>query len=135
MNIKETIALIKENPRAYSSINDDEQNNLFTPSWGVNPGFRKLYDQLDELIPLEGKVPFSRSKNKALEKLRVAGNLVYDLFNNGLGNRRSQFQGFFGWAPYTRGGMTSSQFEEAERKLEPVITRIIIDAAKEQGIS
>ena len=43
MNIKETIALVKENPRAYSSINDDEQNNLFTPSWGVNPGFRKLY--------------------------------------------------------------------------------------------
>ena len=83
----------------------------------------------------QGKVPHSRSKNKALEKFRVASNLAYDLFNNGLGNRRSHFQGFFGWAPYTRGGMTNSQFEEAERKLEPVITRIIIDAAKEQGIS
>ena len=70
-----------------------------------------------------------------LEKFRVASNLAYDLFNNGLGNRRNQFGSFFGWAPYTRGGMTNSQFEEAERKLEPVITRIIIDAAKEQGIS
>ena len=75
------------------------------------------------------------SKNKALEKFRVASNLVHDLFNNGLGNRRSHFQGFFGWAPYTRGGMTNNQFQEAERKLEPVITRIIIDAAKEQGLA
>ena len=134
MNIKETIALIKENPRAYSSINDDEQNNLFTPSWGVNPGFRKLYDQLDELIPLEGKVPFSRSKNKALEKLRVAGNLVYDLFNNGLINRRSHFHGFFGWAPYTRGGISQHQFDRYNLLLEPIMTQLIIDAAKEQGI-
>ena len=130
LTVKETIAFMAESP-----YTGNAQGNLFKSSWGVNPGFKHLQEKLDDLIPLQGRVPHSRSKNKALEKFRVASNLAYDLFNNGLGNKRSQFQGFFGWAPYTRGGMTSSQFEEAERKLEPVITRIIIDAAKEQGIS
>ena len=129
LTLKQTINFMAESP--YTS---DAQGDLFKSSWAINPGFKNLQEKLDELVPFSGKVPHSRSKNKALEKFRVASNLAYDLFNNGLGNRRSQFQGFFGWAPYTRGGMTSSQFEEAERKLEPVITRIIIDAAKEQGI-
>jgi len=129
LTVKETIAFMAESP-----YTGNAQGNLFKSSWGVNPGFKHLQEKLDDLIPLQGRVPHSRSKNKALEKFRVASNLAYDLFNNGLGNRRNQFGSFFGWAPYTRGGMTNSQFEEAERKLEPVITRIIIDAAKEQGI-
>ena len=130
LTLKQTINFMAESP--YTS---DAQGNLFKSSWAINPGFKRLQEKLDELVPFSGRVPQGRSKNKALEKFRVASNLAYDLFNNGLGNRRSQFQGFFGWAPYTRGGMTNSQFEEAERKLEPVITRIIIDAAKEQGIT
>ena len=130
LTLKETMKFMAE-----SVYSGNAQGNLFKSSWGVNPGFKHLQEKLDDLIPLQGRVPHSRSKNKALEKFRVASNLAYDLFNNGLGNRRNQFGSFFGWAPYTRGGMTNSQFEEAERKLEPVITRIIIDAAKEQGIS
>tara|TARA_A100001388_G_scaffold108654_1_gene79721 strand:+ start:635 stop:1030 length:396 start_codon:yes stop_codon:yes gene_type:complete len=130
LTLKETMTFMAE-----SVYSGNAQGNLFKSSWGVNPGFKHLQEKLDDLIPLQGRVPHSRSKNKALEKFRVASNLTYDLFNNGLGNRRNQFGSFFGWAPYTRGGMTNSQFEEAERKLEPVITRIIIDAAKEQGIS
>ena len=129
LTLKETMTFMAE-----SVYSGSAQGNLFKSSWGVNPGFKHLQEKLDDLIPLQGRVPHSRSKNKALEKFRVASNLAYDLFNNGLGNRRNQFGSFFGWAPYTRGGMTNSQFEEAERKLEPVITRIIIDAAKEQGI-
>jgi len=129
LTLKETMTFMAE-----SVYSGNAQGNLFKSSWGVNPGFKHLQEKLDDLIPLQGRVPHSRSKNKALEKFRVASNLAYDLFNNGLGNRRNQFGSFFGWAPYTRGGMTNSQFEEAERKLEPVITRIIIDAAKEQGI-
>ena len=129
LTLKETMKFMAE-----SVYSGNAQGNLFKSSWGVNPGFKHLQEKLDDLIPLQGRVPHSRSKNKALEKFRVASNLAYDLFNNGLGNRRNQFGSFFGWAPYTRGGMTNSQFEEAERKLEPVITRIIIDAAKEQGI-
>ena len=130
LTLKETMTFMAE-----SVYSGNAQGNLFKSSWGVNPGFKHLQEKLDDLIPLQGRVPHSRSKNKALEKFRVASNLTYDLFNNGLGNRRNQFGSFFGWAPYTRGGMTNSQFEEAERKLEPVISRIIIDAAKGQGIS
>lgn len=130
LTLKETMTFMAE-----SVYSGNAQGNLFKSSWAINPGFKHLQEKLDDLIPLQGRVPHSRSKNKALEKFRVASNLTYDLFNNGLGNRRNQFGSFFGWAPYTRGGMTNSQFEEAERKLEPVITRIIIDAAKEQGIS
>ena len=129
LTLKETMAFMAE-----SRYTGDAQGNLFKSSWAVNPGFKDLAAKLDDLIPLQGRVESPMSKNKALEKFRVASNLVHDLFNNGLGNRRSHFQGFFGWAPYTRGGMTNSQFEEAERKLEPVMTRIIIDAAKEQGV-
>ena len=129
LTVKETIAFMAEAP-----YTGDAQGNLFKSSWAINPGFKNLQEKLDELVPFQGKVPHSKSKNKALEKFRVASNLVYDLFNNGLMNRRSHFQGFFGWAPYTRGGMSSNQFETAERKLEPVMTRIMIDAGKEQGI-
>lgn len=129
LTLKQTINFMAESP--YTS---DAQGKLFATSWGINPGFKRLQEKLDELVPFSGKVPQGRSKNKALEKFRVASNLAYDLFNNGLMNRRSQFRGFFGWAPYTRGGMTSTQFETANRKLEPVMTRIIIDAAREQGI-
>ena len=130
LTLKQTMAFMAESP-----YTGDAQGNLFKSSWAINPGFKKLQEKLDELVPFSGRVPHSKSKNKALEKFRVASNLVHDLFNNGLGNRRSHFQGFFGWAPYTRGGMTNNQFQEAERKLEPVITRIIIDAAKEQGLA
>ena len=114
-----------------------EQAELFDNSWGVNEGFKDLQEKLDELVPLEGKVPFSRSKNKKLEKFRVASNLAYDLFNNGLMNRKSHFKQFFGWAPYaqTRHYQYShhdwKRFEEA---LEPVLTLIIQEAAIEQGV-
>jgi len=130
LTLKQTMAFMAESP-----YTGDAQGNLFKSSWAVNEGFKELSDKLDDLIPLQGRVESPMSKNKALEKFRVASNLVHDLFNNGLGNRRSHFQGFFGWAPHTRGGMTNNQFEQAERKLEPVLTRIIIEAAKEQGIA
>lgn len=130
LTLKQTMAFMAESP-----YTGDAQGNLFKSSWAINPGFKKLHGKLDELVPFSGRVESPMSKNKALEKFRVASNLVHDLFNNGLGNRRSHFQGFFGWAPHTRGGMTNNQFEQAERKLEPVLTRIIIEAAKEQGIA
>jgi len=129
LTLKQTMAFMAESP-----YTGDAQGNLFKSSWAVNEGFANLQEKLDALVPLSGRVESPMSKNKALEKYRVASNLVYDLFNNGLGNRRNHFGMFFGWAPYTRGGMTNNQFEQAERKLEPVITRIMIDAAKEQGI-
>ena len=114
-----------------------EQLELFKKSWGVHEGFKKLQEQLDERIPLEGSVPSPRSTNKHLEKFRVASNLAYDLFNNGLMNRRSRFGQFFGWVPHSqRGGYyyRDHDWRRFEEKLEPVITQLMQAAAKEQGI-
>ena len=72
------------------------QLELFTNDWGINSGFKNLADKLNELLPLQGRVQFSRSKNKQLEKFRNTQNLLYDLFTNALMNRRAEFKSFFG---------------------------------------
>ena len=117
---------------------DGEQGDLFGISWGINECFKSLSDKLDDLIAFEGKVPFGRSKNKKLEKFRVAQNLAYDLFNNGLINRKSHFRQFFGWTPpaQTRHYQYSRHdWKRFEESLEPVLTTIIQEAALEQKIS
>ncbi len=111
-----------------------EQLPLFQTSWAVNEGFKNLQEKLDALVPFQGKVPQGRSKNKKLEKFRVAQNLIYDLFNNGLMNRRSHFTQFFGISVYTRGGISQHEFDRFNLKLEPIFTKIMQEAAKEQGI-
>ena len=58
----------------------DKQLELFTNNWGINSGFKNLADQLNDLLPFQGKVQFARSKNKQLEKFRKAQNLLHDLF-------------------------------------------------------
>ena len=68
------------------------QEELFKNPWGVNEGFKHLQEKLDELVPAMGTCEFPRSKNKNLEKFRQASNAAYDLFNNGLGNRKQQFR-------------------------------------------
>jgi len=110
------------------------QLNLFKSSWAVNEGFSCLYDKLSALVPFEGKIPHGRSKNKCLERFRVASNLLYDLFNNGLMNRRSHFHQFFKVSVYCRGGIGQTQFQRLDEELEPVLTKIMQDAAREQGI-
>ncbi len=112
------------------------QEELFSNSWGVNSGFKHLADKLDELIPFEGRCEFPNSKNKALDKFRRAQNAAYDLFNNGLCNKRALFNSIYGWAPtqkstYYASRMTWAQWED---NVEEVLTPIILEAAKEQGI-
>ena len=113
-----------------------EQDELFTNSWGVNSGFKHLQEKLDELLPMMGRCEFPNSKNKALDKFRRAQNAAYDLFNNGLGNKRSLFQNIYGWSVGPRDTsyaqkMTWSHWED---RVEEVLTPIILEAAKEQGI-
>jgi len=110
------------------------QFELFQPSWGVNPGFKNLADKLNELLPLQGKVQFSRSKNKNLELFRKAQNAVYDLFNNGLCNRRSEFVSLFGFSPSSSKYWTNVSLNDLENTVEKRFTRIILSAAKEQGV-
>ncbi len=113
------------------------QENLFKSSWATNSGFENLRDQLSDLLPDEGKVEKSRSTNKKLEHFRVAQNLIYDLFNNGLMNRRNHFRHFFGWAPAPeshRYQYSRYDWERFENTLEPVFTQIMQEAALEQGV-
>ena len=107
------------------------QEQLFKSSWAVNQGFEALREQLNELVPLSGKCENSRSTNKKLDKFRVAQNLIHDLFNNGLCNRKAHFRTFFGWAPYGF-DFHRNQWERFEEELEPVFTQIMQEAAAEQ---
>ena len=112
------------------------QEKLFSNEWGVNSGFERIREELNKLIPLEGKCEFSRSKNKNLDKFRRAQNAVYDLFNNGLCNKRGLFLQIFGWAPTQRdcNHAARMQWSRWEDRVEEVLTPIIIAAALEQGV-
>ena len=115
------------------------QLKLFTNNWAVNSGFEHLQKQLDEMLPVMGKVEKSQSANKQLEKFRKAQNLLYDLFNNALGNRRTEFRNFFGFVPLPGYGhqysISRMRWEQIEDEMEPIFTDIILAAAKEQGIA
>lgn len=114
------------------------QLELFTNSWGINSGFKHLADQLNDLVPAQGRCENPMSKNKHLERFRKASNLTYDLFNNGLGNRRSEFNAFFGFLPLPSPRhcdyISSTRWDQIEEKMETLITPIILAAAKEQGV-
>lgn len=121
--------------KRYEDMYKGEQGELFYSSWAVNTGFKTISEKLSDLIPLEGRCDKSRSTNKKLEHFRVAQNLIYDLFNNGLWNRKNHFRAFFGWAPYSeshRYQWSRCDWDRFEELLEPVFTKIILDAYHEQ---
>ena len=112
------------------------QEKMFKNPWGVNEGFKHLQEKLDELIHFEGRCEFPNSKNKALDKFRRAQNAAYDLFNNGLGNKRGLFKNIYGWSvgPRDTGYANQMTWSHWEDRVEEVLTPIILEAAKEQGI-
>ena len=112
------------------------QLNLFSSDWGINSGFKTLVDQLNDLVPFQGKCESPRSTNKYLERFRKSQNLLHDLFNNGLGNRRSEFKSFFGFVPLpnSRYSVTATRWDQIEEEMEILFTPIILAAAKEQGV-
>ena len=112
------------------------QEELFKNTWGVNSGFKHLVDQLNELLPLQGKVENSRSTNKNLDKFRRMQNAAYDLFNNGLGNKRDLFVREFGEAPTQKSVyyFNKLSWQNWEDRVEKMLTPVIIAAAKEQGV-
>jgi hypothetical protein len=102
--------------------------------WNHNGKFNALAKDLQDLIPSEGPVVNPR-KNKKLEKYRKAVNCYYDLYNNGLCNRASQFTRVFGLRSseyrYTR---SYSYMECLYAEVEEVMDKIVYDAAIEQGL-
>lgn len=115
-----------------------KQLDLFDSSWGVRVDLKDTQEKLFDLVPGSGRCESPLSKNKYLERFRVASNLTYDLFNNGLGNRRKHFGKFFGFVPIPGYGYQYSlpayRWEQIEEQMEKVITPIIEAAAKEQGV-
>ena len=113
------------------------QEELFKNPWGCNQGFSHLNNNLNDLLPFEGRCEFPNSKNKALDKFRRAQNAAYDLFNNGLGNKRALFQSIFGWSVGVRDTSyaTKMQWSMWEDRVEEVLTPIMLEAAKEQGVT
>ena len=122
------------------------QLELFTNNWGVNSGFARLRDELNNLIPAAGKVANPMSKNKHLEKFRRAQNAAYDFFNNGLCNKRGLFVSIFAqnesyyidkWNIPTQSSFryfTKDSWDMWEDNIEKIFTPIILAAAKEQGV-
>ena len=113
------------------------QEKMFKNPWGVNEGFKHLQEKLDELLPMMGRCEFPNSKNKALDKFRRAQNAAYDLFNNGLGNQRALFKTIFGFAPTQSSVHHASNitWDDWENAVEEVLTPIMQEAAKEQGVT
>ena len=107
------------------------QLELFKSSWATNEGFEALRNQLTDLLPLSGRCDKSRSTNKKLDKFRTAQNLLHDLFNNGLCDRKAHFRQFFGWAPLGF-DFSRNQWEMFEEELEPTFTQLMQEAAAEQ---
>ena len=122
------------------------QLELFTNSWGVNSGFERLRDELNNLIPAAGKCESPMSKNKHLEKFRKAQNAAYDFFNNGLCNKRGLFVSIFAqnedyyidkWNIPTQSSFryfTKDSWKMWEDNIEKIFTPIMLAAAKEQGV-
>jgi hypothetical protein len=98
--------------------------------WNNQGRYQAVYEALHKLIPAEGACPADKP---ALEKLRVAGNCYYDLYNNGLCNRASEFRRVFGFGgtSIAKGGYK----DEAKMALiDAKIDKLIILAARENNI-
>lgn len=120
--------------------------NLENTYWGGAGTHQATVEKLQALIPDEGSVP-DADENPSLETFRIASNCYYDLYNNGLCNRGAEFREVFGFGPgsdnddedYDRfrddGTDYHSRLDQAEvQKIERRMTKIIIAAAKEQGV-
>ena len=97
--------------------------------------------ELETLIPGQGKCEFSQSKNKALDRFRRATNLVHDLFNNGLGNRRHNWFSTFKFRPPIQTHAQVYRYNirqdehywmRIEDRIHPRYREIVMDAVLEQ---
>ena len=106
----------------------------------TNNNLESVVDALNELIPAMGSVK-NINKNRCLERFRTAQNVVHDIFNNGLGNRGKQLKvlKLKMWElplEQYRGGelLMKANWDRVKEIGEPKMEKVILDAAKEQGI-
>lgn len=106
-------------------------NFIISTYWNSKGSFPKLVEKLGALVPRTGSIP--GNKNPALEKFRVAQNCYYDLYNNGLCNRKREFRNVFGFAS-TRYSVGGEFTLELYQKVEAGMDAIILAAGREQGL-
>tara|TARA_B100000963_G_scaffold351293_1_gene362688 strand:- start:1386 stop:1766 length:381 start_codon:yes stop_codon:yes gene_type:complete len=106
----------------------------------TNENLKTVVEALDEMIPAMGSVK-NINKNRCLERFRTAQNVVHDIFNNGLGNRGKQLKvlKLKMWElplEQYRGGelLMRANWDRVKEIVEPRMEKVILDAAKEQGI-
>ena len=106
----------------------------------TNENLKTVIEALDDMIPAMGSVK-NINKNRCLERFRTAQNVVHDIFNNGLMNRGKQLKvlKLKIWElplDYYRGGelIQPANWTRIQEIVEPNMEKIILDAAKEQGI-
>ena len=106
----------------------------------VCENLKSVYEELDGLIPFDGPV-CNVNKNKKLEKLRKAANVVHDIFNNGLMNKGKSLKvlGLMKYdlplPEYHNGYYYEGHWDRIKEIVEPIFENIILDAAVEQDIS
>jgi len=112
--------------------------------WGCTPKTSELADKLTSLdiFPSVGEVS-NKKKYPSLEKFRKAQNVVYDIFNNGLGNRGRQLRvlglkkhqlALEEWCRYSGRLIRESNWDQINEIVEAAFTPIVLAAAQEQGI-
>ena len=106
----------------------------------VCENLKSVYEELDGLIPFDGPV-CNVNKNKKLEKLRKAANVVHDIFNNGLMNKGKSLKvlGLMKYdlplPEYHNGYYYEGNWDRIKEIVEPIFENIILDAAIEQDLS
>lgn len=99
--------------------------------WNGKGKLQAVYDKLKKLIPQEGGCPDPKGRNAHLERLRVAANCYYDLYNNGLCNRRIAAKQMFGLVPVQAKGQKR---DWALAQYDDLMDTFIQIAAEEQGL-
>lgn len=111
--------------------------------WAGKGLHQELYEALVKLIPEEGPVANAEQFPK-LERLRLAANIYYDLFNNGLCNLQDEFESVMRMSVHStivaeldETELTDTQLVGLVRWYRQVDTRfdiIVLNAAQEQGL-
>lgn len=100
--------------------------------WTHKGKYPEINAALEKLVPAQNEVK-DAANNPALERFRIASNCYYDLYNNGLCNRKAEFRKVFGFASeHTYGDRLTQALID---KTEDAMNDIILAAAKEQWIA
>ena len=108
--------------------------------WESKGQYQNLVEELTKRLPPFDSVTNAKTSNKHLEKFRKAQNCYYDLYNNGLCNKSREFSTVFRIPGVPREIKQNYRYntlvcKTTEELIEAKMDKIILAAAKEQGIA